>query len=116
MTCLANLAVYHLARSACADAYRLASTITGNYDLRDQARRAAASIVLNIAEGRGRSTDADFARFLVIARGSANELAAQLAFAADLQLIERDGLAEVLERLDHVGRMLSALIKRLGSS
>ena len=71
----------------------------------------AAAIVLNIAEGREGMTDADFARFLAIARGSANELAAQLAFAAVLQLIDGQPLAPVLDRLGHVGRMLSALIK-----
>jgi four helix bundle protein len=46
--------------------------------LRDQLERASASIVLNIAEGAGRSSAPDKARFYSIARGSATECAAIL--------------------------------------
>src|SRR5438034_11291886 len=49
-----------------------------NGGLRDQLDRASASIVLNIAEGAGRSSAPDKARFYAIARGSATECAAAL--------------------------------------
>ena len=80
----------------------------------DQMRRAAVSIVSNIAEGAGRVTDRDVAKFLVIARASAGELGAQLAIAADCGCLPAD--ARVIDRADHVRRMLSALIKRLEGS
>ncbi len=42
----------------------------GNFELRDQFHRASTSIVLNIAEGTGKTGSADRARFYAIARGS----------------------------------------------
>jgi len=59
----------------------LASSIVlpaGRRELRDQLDRAALSIVLNTAEGAGRTGAADKARFYAMARGSAMECAAVL--------------------------------------
>ena len=59
----------------------LASSIQlpqGRRELRDQLERAALSIVLNTAEGAGRTGAADKARFFAMARGSAMECAAVL--------------------------------------
>ncbi len=108
---LKNLTVYQMARDACSRAYRQANLVR-DADLRDQIRRAATSVVLNIAEGRGRNSDADFARCLAIARGSNTELTAQFQMAVDIGLIEGD--EALIADLERLGRMLSALIKRLG--
>ena len=43
------------------------------YNMTSQIRRAVVSIPTNIAEGAGRNSDADFARFLAIAAGCVNE-------------------------------------------
>src|SRR6185436_11767621 len=74
-----NLDVYPLSIEFFAEALRLASRLPrGERDFRDQLKRAATSIPVNIAEGSGKPTAADRARFHAIARGSAMECAALL--------------------------------------
>jgi len=85
------------------------------YGLTSQARRSAASIPANIAEGCGRSASGDFARFLEIASGSASELEYHLLLAHDLDHLD----AAVHERLStdvkEVKQMLSSLTKKVRS-
>ena len=114
MTSIHHLRVYHQAKSACARAYAVASGIP-DAALRDQMRRAATSVVLNISEGRGRTGDAEFARLLSIARGSNAELEAQVEFAAVIGHVPADEAEAIRREVEITGRMLSALIMRLRS-
>lgn len=78
-----------------------------------QIRGAASSIGSNIAEGCGRKGDAEFARFLSIALGSASELEYRLLLARDLGYltsIQHEGLHRDAEE---VKRMLGAFISKL---
>jgi four helix bundle protein len=59
------------------------------YGLTSQIRRSSMSVPTNIAEGCGRNTDADFARFLQIAMGSASETGYQLILAHDLEFLPK---------------------------
>ena len=81
--------------------------------LADQMKRAASSVVLNIAEGTGRDSDADTRRFLGIACGSAREVGACFDILKGARLVEADKHASLADRCDHVARMLGALRKRL---
>jgi four helix bundle protein len=83
------------------------------YGLTSQMRRAAASIVSNIAEGCGRAGRADFGRFLQMATGSASELEYQLLLAHDLNYLKAEEYQNLEKGVVEVKRMLSALMQRL---
>ena len=79
------------------------------YGLASQVRRAAVSVPSNIAEGSGRSTDKDFARFLSIAYGSALELESRLGLIDDMGLADSDALRKARGEVLGVRRMVAAL-------
>ena len=83
------------------------------YGLTSQIRRASMSIPTNIAEGCGRNTDADFARFLQMAMGSASETEYQLILAHDLQFLPKDSYEKLHNDVEEVKRMLTSLLKTL---
>jgi len=83
------------------------------YGLTSQMRRAAASIVSNIAEGCGRTGRADFGCFLQMATGSASELEYQLLLAHDLNLLKAEEYQSLGRAVVEVKRMLSAFMQRL---
>ncbi len=81
------------------------------YGLTSQIRRASMSIPTNIAEGCGRNTDADFARFLQIAMGSASETEYQLILAHDLEFLPQGTYEKLHTDVEEVKRMLASLLK-----
>ena len=83
------------------------------YGLTSQLRRCTASVPANLAEGCGRSSDADFARFCSIAMGSASELEYHLLLARDLKLIKPNDHVELSQRATELKRMLTVLVQKL---
>lgn len=83
------------------------------YGLTSQIRRACASIPANIAEGCGRSGNAELARFLQIAMGSASELEYHLLLARDLKFLNTLDYDVFSNRVVEVKRMLTALLKKV---
>ena len=77
------------------------------YGLAAQMRRAAVSVVSNIAEGSGRDGDREFLHFLFIALGSATELAVQVDLAIALELMSASDAASLADRVNHVQRILN---------
>jgi len=61
-----------------------------DFGLRDQIRRAAVSVMSNIAEGFERGGSAEFLQFLAIAKGSAGEVEAQLYVALDQGYLKQE--------------------------
>lgn len=86
------------------------------YGLTSQMRRSASSIPTNLAEGSGRGSDAEFARFAQISMGSASELEYQLLLAYDLKFLKQDSYQQLNSSLNEVQRMLNAFIKKLRTS
>lgn len=83
------------------------------YGLASQIRRSASSIPSNIAEGCGREGDPEFARFCIIARGSASELEYQLLLARDLKLIQPGDYEKLSAQTVEIKRMLTVLVQKL---
>lgn len=86
------------------------------YGLVSQMRRSVSSIPTNIAEGSGRNTEKDFARFLDNAMGSASELEYQLILARDLEYISHDTYESKNSELIEIKRMLNAFLQKLRTS
>jgi len=83
------------------------------YGLTSQIRRSCASVPANIAEGCGRSGDAELNRFLNIAMGSANELEYLLLLSNELNLLSGSDNKEVSKEIMEIKRMLAGFIKKL---
>ncbi len=112
-----NLRVWHTAHALTLSVYRATSDFPAGerYGLASQLRRAAASIGANIAEGCGRSSDADTRRCLHIAIGSVCELHNHVLLARDLGLIEESRANGIESELTLVRRMLLRLVARFGT-
>lgn len=78
-----------------------------------QVRRAAISVPSNIAEGCGRASERELARFLDIAAGSTSEVEYHLLLARDLGYVDEDTAHKLSRQVSEVKRMLSAFIQKL---
>jgi four helix bundle protein len=85
------------------------------FGITSQLRRAVASIPTNIAEGCGKASPNDMARFLQIARGSASEADYLLELARDLGYLEANEHKRLASALDDVKPMLATLLVRVRS-
>jgi four helix bundle protein len=87
-----------------------------DYSLTDQIKRAAVSIMANIAEGFSRKGNKEFMQFLFIAKSSAAELQSHMYVALDQGYINKDEFEKIYEQADKVQRQVSNLIKYLNST
>ena len=85
------------------------------FGLTSQIRRAAVSIPSNIVEGKARGSNKDYNRFLMMARGSLEEVKYQMLLAKDLKYIDENTYIEIYKNMDEVGRLLGGLINKLAS-
>ena len=83
------------------------------FGLTSQTRRSCASIPANIAEGCGRSGDAELARFFRIAMGSASELEYHILLARDLRLVSAPDYECLASEVTQIKKMLASFIKKL---
>ncbi|MFQ5733085.1 MAG: four helix bundle protein [Planctomycetaceae bacterium] len=79
------------------------------FGLTSQMRRASVSVSSNIAEGSGRSSDNDFARFVEIAYGSLMEVVSQMNIAKSQEFLQHEDFEDLSKRADELSRMLSGL-------
>lgn len=110
-----NLIVWRRAHDLALEIYRESQQfpLYERFGLTAQIRRAGTSVPSNIAEGCGRASRADFARFIQISIGSASELEYQLLLARDLSYIPHERWSALSEEAVEVRRMLISLYSRL---
>jgi four helix bundle protein len=104
-----ELKVWRRSHDLALDVYRMSAAFPAEerYGLTQQLRRAAVSIVANIAEGAKRQSDPDYARLLNIAEGSVAETEALLRLAKDLRFT--GPLDRLIDESEQMSRMLHAL-------
>ena len=86
------------------------------YGITNQLRRSAISVPSNIAEGYGRSSNADFVRFLKIASGSLYEMQTQLEICRRINYIEQIAFDKTWDLSVEIEKMLSSLIRKIQES
>ena len=112
-----KLKVWQKAHRLTLDVYQASATFPREelYGLTSQIRRSCLSIPSNIAEGCGRVSDTDFARFLQISMGSSSEVEYLLILSRDLQILTSDYYERLSQDVIQIKRMLTSLIKTLRS-
>ncbi len=110
-----NLLVWEKAHRLTLTVYKvtLSFPVDERFGLVSQIRRASASIGANLAEGCGRRSDGEMARFVQIAMGSGAELSYHFLLARDLSFMRSVDYESLSADLSEVLRMLSSLSARL---
>lgn len=112
-----NLKIWEKSHNLTLTIYKFTSSFPKEelYGLTSQMRRSSSSIPSNIAEGCGRNSQPQFARFLNIAFGSASELEYQLILSKDLGFIDEEAFDSLLDKVTEIKRMLTSLLKQVQS-
>ena len=110
-----ELKVWQKAMNLITSIYTTTSKFPQNeqFGLTSQIRRSSVSIASNIAEGFGRNTKNEFARFLRISIGSLFELQTQLEISKNLKFITSEKFDNILSESIEIEKMLKALIKSI---
>jgi four helix bundle protein len=107
--------VWKLSHEIALEIYKLSLTFPKEekYNITSQLRRSSLSVPTNISEGCGRSSDADFNRFLQISLGSAHEVEYLLQFCFDLKIIEEIIYIDLDKRINLIKQKLYHLSQKL---
>jgi four helix bundle protein len=83
------------------------------YGLNSQIRRAAVSIVNNIAEGAAKSSSKDFNRYLQMSLGSAFEVETLLRIIVDLNYCNSNKTNDLIEKIESLEKRINAFIQKI---
>ena len=106
------------ARKLSAEVYALTrkQEFSRDYGLKDQIRRAAVSVLSNIAEGFDRGGNREFIQFLYIAKGSAAEVQAQLYVALDAGYLGEEEFSRIYNQAGVTAKLIGGFIRYLAGS
>jgi four helix bundle protein len=110
-----NLKIWQNSRALVKLVYKLSEELpqTERFGLVSQIQRAAISIPANIAEGSGRGSDKDFARFLDMAVASSFELETEILLILDLGYIKDTQIDDVLIQIQEIQKMIFGFKEKL---
>jgi four helix bundle protein len=113
-----DLMCWQLAREIAKEVYQISKTgeMSRDFGLVNQLRRAAGSIMDNIAEGFDRGSRGEFVQFLGIAKGSAGEVKSQLYRALDQNYLPQNTFDELTTKVDACTRLIKGMLTYLSSS
>jgi len=112
-----DLRAWQTARTLTTEVYAVTKRdpFGNDWALKDQIRRAAISVMSNVAEGFESRTRARFVDFLGRAKASAGEVRSQLVIARDQEYLQADEYERISDLSDKVSRQLYNLIRHLES-
>jgi four helix bundle protein len=115
---LEEIDVWQKARSLVSEIYRVSQQgkFSGDFPLKDQIRRAAISVMSNIAEGHGRGGTRESSQFLSIAKDSVSEVISHLYVGLDQGYLSMDEFTKVHRHAAEVGKMIGGLMNYLRSA
>ncbi len=107
-----NLKVWQKAHAVTLAVYQATTKFPGDerFGLTVQLRRSASSVPMNIADGCGRGTDAEFLKCLSLAMGGGNQLEYQLLLSHDLGYLSAPDHERLTKETIEVKRMIAGLI------
>lgn len=110
-----DLIVWQKGKVLAVEIYRISKLFPKEelYGMTSQLRRSSVSIPSNIAEGHGRSSTAEFVRFLEIARGSLYETLTQLDICREVGLLADSQYSPLREQAKEIEKMLNSLLSKL---
>ena len=113
-----TLKVWHKAHNLTIRIYQTTKSFPKEeiYGLTSQIRRASSSIGANLAEGCGRNTDKELARYVQIAQGSAYEVEYHLLLARDLNYLDKQTYEEYKTAILEIQKMLRSFRDKLVAS
>jgi four helix bundle protein len=113
-----DIDAWQKARTLTREVYALSGSgkFATDFGLRDQIRRAAISVMSNIAEGFERGGSAEFFQFLSIAKGSAGEIEAQLYVAFDQGYIAKEQLESIRDLSVSTKKLIAGFMNYLKQS
>lgn len=108
-----KLIAWQKARELASEIYKITKLFPKDelFGITSQMRRCSVSVASNLAEGSGRNSMKDKARFTEIAYGSALELLNQLILSFDFEYIEEQKYIEIREKITEVTVLINGLYK-----
>lgn len=110
-----KLEIWEISKNISLNVYKTTSSFpkTEQYGLTSQIRRAAVSVPSNIAEGCGKNTSSDLAKFIDIALGSLFELETQLLISLELKYISNDNFNSIDKNIEICRRKIINFLKSI---